>query len=1401
MKNLKRLLVAVLITCILTTFSLPVFATDISAANTTNNTDTEIAKGLGLIKSDESAPEYLKSDIQRIQAAIMLLRLLGKEGEAQAFKGTENFKDANLLKGDTVNLLAYLKANPQYGFAGYENGNFGVKDKMLPQQLYKVLLTVMGFEQGKDFKYADVMKFAEARGLKVGLASIDKARSMTLGEAAATIVGVLDVPIAGGKQTLAQMCGLDERVKKIREDIENKEKQEKEDEERRKNAEFLNQYNPVTPVDPSRVPVDDNGLDANKRVVAYFGSPDNIDGEIEDVWKLAEPVKFTKLGIGSTTTKATMKVLWDDNAVYFLAEVKDANVSDGSANVYEKDSVEFFLDEDNKRAGTYEGDDSQFRINFKNEQSCDHGDLTNLYTAAKVVEGGYVIEGRIALSQSPANDKVMGMEGQINDATGSTRIATLNIFDSTGNAFQDTSKFGEMLLTGKRADSVSKPNFYDLKSLVANAKGIELERYVNGDAVDKLIKESEAAIADNTSTQAKFDELLIKLQVAVDSLMHNNQSFDEKECRDIPKAYKTSDPENIRGSIVRVDYKTNSYDEEAKALDKYLLAYLPHGYDEKDTTKKYNVLYLIHGMSESQHTAFGGVGQNTELMRVVDNLIADGKIEPMIIVTPTWYNTSPYSPDRQNEDGLFRIKNFHNELTKDIIPTIEGMYNVYAKSTSPEDLVAARDHRAVGGFSMGSACTWYNYIYSVDYFKYYVPISLWCWQDVATIKSEGYVDLTGTDDEIKAKYLAAIPKDSKTYNKSGYTKNDIRIFAATGTADLAYGGMNTQIAEMKKLTDMFVYSADLRKGNFYYMTLPGGAHNWTCVNRYLYNILPDLFQPYWTDDYGLTEKGEASAQFGSPVIDGAVDAIWSEARTIVPKYSGTPENTSAKFKAMWDDKALYILTQVKDENVTKESVNPYEQDSVEIFLDQNNDKTKEFGVDDLQFRINYANDSTADKGDILRLYSQTKVVDGGYVIEARIEWDSLTVENDDVVGLELQINDGKGATRAGTINVFDGTNNAWQNTALFGNLILKGRTADSKTGVNPYKLLSFIQSTSQYDKTEYKNFNIVEEAIANAKSVIADKTATQEAIDVQYVLIQQAISKLEYTEEAAKVKRFTVMPSEYKALSTSGGAIVTLSYQAIKAGSEEFDTKNYNVYLPYGYNQDDTTKKYNVFYLMHGGGENENTLFGGPGQNLELKRILDNMIAKGVIEPMIVVTPSFYNGGNDIATFHNELISDIIPVVENKYNTYCTTTGAITLDDIKATREHRAFGGFSMGSACTWYVFANCLDYIKYYVPLSGECWAVSGTAEDKAEFLADVVKDKKVGINDFELLCATGSGDIAYPNMKPQMDEMKKLTETFIFDKDISQGNCYFMVAEGGTHAWNFINQYLYNILPDLFK
>ncbi|WP_379154664.1 sugar-binding protein [Paenibacillus sp. sgz5001063] len=555
------------------------------------------------------------------------------------------------------------------------------------------------------------------------------------------------------------------------------------------------------------------------------------------------------------------------------------------------------------------------------------------------------------------------------------------------------------------------------------------------------------------------------------------------------------------------------------------------------------------------------------------------------------------------------------------------------------------------------------------------------------------------------------------------------------------------------------------------------------------------------DSSGLDAQGRMVAYFGSPVMDGTLDNIWNNAPRITPKYVSGSIDTSAVFKALWDDKALYILAEIKDKNLSVQSGTPYMQDSLEIFLDENNDKSQEYGVDDMHFRVNYENIQSVDVGNGERFYTSTKKVKDGYIVEARIALQKKP-ENGKVIGIELQVNDAKGSERAGTINAFDSTGTAWNDTGKFGNVLLTGKTKNAVSGLNPYDLLNLIKSTQKLDLTRYQNASIVTAAVKAAEGVINGKKVTQSQIDIQYAAIKEAVSKLVLTEEAANEKEFTPIPDEYRLESNQPGTIESLSYTATNLNNGK-DVKKLNVYLPPGYNASDAGKKYNVLYLMHGGGENENLIFGGPGESKEMKRILDNMIAKGDIEPLIVVTPTFYGGKNEPEYFPEELMKDIVPMVETKYHTYAASAST---EDLKASRGHRAFGGFSMGSVTTWYTFINCLDYFKYYMPLSGDSWIMGqgggGTkAQETAAYLANVAKQSGYTPQDYYLFCATGSLDIAYPNMKPQIDAMKQLKENFIYSADMNKGNFYFIVSDGGTHAWNWVNQYIYDILPDLFK
>ena len=213
---------------------------------------------------------------------------------------------------------------------------------------------------------------------------------------------------------------------------------------------------------------------------------------------------------------------------------------------------------------------------------------------------------------------------------------------------------------------------------------------------------------------------------------------------------------------------------------------------------------------------------------------------------------------------------------------------------------------------------------------------------------------------------------------------------------------------------------------------------------------------------------------------------------------------------------------------------------------------------------------------------------------------------------------------------------------------------------------------------------------------------------------------------------------------------------------------------------------------MHGGSENENTLI---SQNdTMIQNMLDNMIMNGELEPLIVVFPTFNK--TEAGKFYSEFRQSLVPFIEGKYSTYANKD--TSAESLKASRMHRAYGGFSMGSVSTWAVFENCLDIVGYFMPLSGDHWN-GNSAYDKAKSLANAVDKSGYKTNEYFIFASTGSDDIAYPNVNPQVEEMKKMSQ-FVFTSDFSKGNFYFMVAPGKTHWWGYVRHYVYDSLPYFF-
>ena len=161
---------------------------------------------------------------------------------------------------------------------------------------------------------------------------------------------------------------------------------------------------------------------------------------------------------------------------------------------------------------------------------------------------------------------------------------------------------------------------------------------------------------------------------------------------------------------------------------------------------------------------------------------------------------------------------------------------------------------------------------------------------------------------------------------------------------------------------------------------------------------------------GASQFGEVKR--GTPIVDGEVDALWAGANELVTNtwVVGTSGST-ARVKALWDEGQLYLFAHVSDSLLSKASANPWEQDSVEVFLDQNNNKTSTYEPDDGQFRVNYENTQTfGGAASAARITSVTKIVPGGYDVELAITFDAITPKPGTFIGFDLQVNNDGWAT-------------------------------------------------------------------------------------------------------------------------------------------------------------------------------------------------------------------------------------------------------------------------------------------------------------------------------------------------------------------------------------------------------
>mgnify|MGYP001690756095 FL=1 len=227
----------------------------------------------------------------------------------------------------------------------------------------------------------------------------------------------------------------------------------------------------------------------------------------------------------------------------------------------------------------------------------------------------------------------------------------------------------------------------------------------------------------------------------------------------------------------------------------------------------------------------------------------------------------------------------------------------------------------------------------------------------------------------------------------------------------------------------------------------------------------------------------------------------------------------------------------------------------------------------------------------------------------------------------------------------------------------------------------------------------------------------------------------------------------------------------------------------------------NIVYLTHGWWGTADGLAGG------VAPIVDQLTSAGSITPTIVVFATYYpdrsfateDYEDDYALnrfFATTEIDTLIKTVESRYTTFAR--GDTSDESLRASRRHRAFGGFSMGATTTWDVFALRPQYFYSYIPMAGESWIGREEDADSAQIAQLVTAGAErahYGPQDFRIFASVGSLDPALDDMSPQLAQLRADYPDLMTDDSLQM-----WIDEGESHSMASVGNQVAHDLPLLF-
>ncbi|MGC8711269.1 MAG: sugar-binding protein [Leptodesmis sp.] len=198
---------------------------------------------------------------------------------------------------------------------------------------------------------------------------------------------------------------------------------------------------------------------ADTLLIAKTLSPITIDGNLNDgVWSLTE--RATRSPIGTSNNLTSFAALWDSSYLYLAVQVTDSDLYKDSANIWDDDAIEVFIDARHDRQSVFNNDDRQLIVDINGNLFEQGGRTTGILRSVQITATGYTVEMAIPWSNLgliPTENLTIGFDiANDDDDNGGTRDSQLT-WNDVNVLNLSPRQFGNLILTGRevRAEPVN----------------------------------------------------------------------------------------------------------------------------------------------------------------------------------------------------------------------------------------------------------------------------------------------------------------------------------------------------------------------------------------------------------------------------------------------------------------------------------------------------------------------------------------------------------------------------------------------------------------------------------------------------------------------------------------------------------------------------------------------------------------------------------------------------------------------------------------------------------------------------------------------------------------------------------------------------------------------------------